>query len=78
MSVENKMRTNAFGEPMLTITVVGSHDIYRLAWHLEHGQVEFVEQGRNIRTKLRRHLGKARMRSLVNYYSGRTWKRAAS
>lgn len=78
MSVRNRMTTNVYGDPVLTITVEGTHDVYRLALHLERGQVEFAKQGRNVLTKLRRHLGKARMRSLIDYYSGRTWKREAS
>lgn len=76
--ISNRMTTNVHGDQVLTITVVGCHDIYRLIHALEHAQVEFAREGRNIRGKLRRHLGKLRYRSLQNYYNGSTWKKGAA
>jgi hypothetical protein len=35
-------------QPRLVITVEGVVDVYRLARHLEHGQVEFAAMGRRI------------------------------
>jgi hypothetical protein len=43
-------------DPHLEIHAVGIHDVYRLAHHLESGQVEFAAIGRKIKRGLRRKL----------------------
>lgn len=57
MATEYKRRTNEFGDPILTITVTGSHDIYRLNWNLLHAQCEFSEGARKTYRWLRRSMG---------------------
>jgi hypothetical protein len=42
-------------QPRLVITVEGLDDVYRLARHLEQGQVEFSAMGRRILTGMDRH-----------------------
>ena len=64
-------------DPRLVITVEGLHDVYRLARHLETGQVEFAALGRRILRSLDeqdpgvvRHLT-ARMGTSRGGYRGR-------
>lgn len=52
----SNVTTNKFGEPTVTITLTGYHEIYRFAEHMEHGQVEFADAGNTIIRKLRRRL----------------------
>lgn len=58
MNVSN-VTTNEHGEPVVTITLVGYHEMYRFAHHMEKGQVEFGKAGNQIIRKLRRRLTSA-------------------
>lgn len=55
MDVSN-VTTNEHGEPTVTITLIGFHEIYRFAHHMEKGQVEFGLAGNKIIHRLRRRL----------------------
>jgi hypothetical protein len=55
-----EIKTNEHGEPVVTFTVVGVHDIFRWAWHMVHGQVEFGRDGAHCLQHLRRRLGPKR------------------
>ncbi len=57
MSAECRRSRNQHGDPVLTITVTGSHDIYRLNWNLLHAQCEFSEAARATYQWLRRVMG---------------------
>lgn len=50
----SKITTNEFGDPTVTITLTGYHEIYRFAHHMETGQVEFARAGNSIIRRLRR------------------------
>lgn len=60
MSVEHKFTRRKPGEhpseTVLTITITGSHDIYRFAHMMLRGQVEFSERGRKIIAALKRRM----------------------
>lgn len=60
MAAEFKHSRNRHGDPVLTITVVGWHDIFRLQWNLLHAQCEFSEAARKSFQWMRRCLGPAR------------------
>lgn len=51
---------NEHGDPVLTITIVGWHDIFRLCWNLLHAQVEFSAESRKVFQWMRRSLGAKR------------------
>lgn len=77
MSVESKRlhwRDNSESgfsdDPILTITAEGIHDVYRLADHLERGQVEFAAMGRKIKRGLRSKVGEPGWRWLQDYMHG--------
>lgn len=71
MSVESKrLSWNEHGDPTLTIVAVGTHDVYRLAHHLEHGQCEFAAIGRRVKAGMRRHLSKEGYAWLLRYMHG--------
>lgn len=50
----SKITTDEFGDPTVTITLTGYHEIYRFAHHMESGQVEFARAGNTIIRRLRR------------------------
>lgn len=50
----SNLTTNEHGEPTVTITLTGCHEIYRFAHHMEAGQVEFGKAGNKIIRRLRR------------------------
>jgi len=70
VAVEKRLATNKHGELVLTVKASSPGDIYRLARHLEHGQVEFARLGRNALSSLRRQLGPQHWRDLVRYMEG--------
>ena len=49
----SKITTDEFGDPTVTITLTGYHEIYRFAHHMEKGQVEFARAGNKIIHRLR-------------------------
>lgn len=76
MSVRSKSLRWVQGEegwppdPVLVIEARGIHDVYRLAHHMEHGQVEFVAIGRKVKRGLRRYLSKDGWNWLLDYMHG--------
>lgn len=60
MSADFKHSRNQHGDPVLTITVTGWHDIFRLQWNLLHAQVEFSAAARKSFQWMRRSLGAKR------------------
>ncbi len=60
MSTTTERTRNEHGDPVLTITVVGFYDIFRLSWNLLGAQVEFSEQARKTFQWMRRSLGASR------------------
>jgi hypothetical protein len=58
MSAKYRASRNEHDEPVVTITLVGGHDIHRFAYNLLSQQVEFAEMGRNILKGQRRRMGK--------------------
>lgn len=57
MSAEYRRTRNQHGDPVLIITVTGSHDIFRLNWNLLHAQCEFSAEARGTYRWLRRVMG---------------------
>lgn len=71
MSIQSKRLTwNEYGDPKLTIVVEGTHDVYRLAHHLEHGQCDLAAIGRRVKRGLRRGLNRGRYEWLLRYMHG--------
>ena len=60
MSAIFKHSRDEHGDPVLTITVTGWHDIFRLQWNLLHAQCEFSAAARKSCQWMRRSLGAAR------------------
>lgn len=64
MSVEHEFTRRTPGqhpsETVLTITITGSHDIYRFAHMMLLGQVEFGDRGLRIVAGLKRRMGRSR------------------
>ena len=60
MSTITKRSRDKNGDPVLTITVTGFHDIFRLSWNLLHAQVEFSAEARRTFQWIRRSLGASR------------------
>lgn len=57
MSIETRHARNRHGDPVLTITITGWHDIFRTSWNFCHDQVEFVDKGSKALQWMRRSLG---------------------
>lgn len=55
--IEHELRTRADGEPVLTITVTSGSEIYRLAYHLMGGPIQFGAIAREVFVWLRRRWG---------------------
>lgn len=55
--IKHTIRKNQHGEPVLTIKVTGHGEIFRFAFHLAQGQVEFGAIGRAAFRYLRRQWG---------------------
>lgn len=70
MSVSKRLTRDKHGTPILTITVAGPHDIYRLSRHMLSGQVEFCELGHRSLRSLRKLLGRERYAAMENYFNG--------
>lgn len=77
MSTEFKHSRNQHGDPVLTITVVGFHDIFRLQWNLLHAQVEFSAAARKTFQWMRRSLGPARYDAFDQSMTGGKTRRYA-
>jgi hypothetical protein len=61
---------NSHGDPVLTIQAVGIDDVYRLAHHMEQGQIEFCRIGNKAKAGLKRKLGQQGYASLLNKFHG--------
>lgn len=71
MTVQRKaLRWNEHGEPILTITAVGVHDVYRLSNHMLKGQVEFCDIGARAIQGLKRKLSKDQWDWLMRFMHG--------
>jgi hypothetical protein len=68
--IEDTRNTTEHGDPCLTIVVTGTHDVYRIAHHLEHGQCEFAEVGQRTRKYLKRKLKKKGYAWLMDHMHG--------
>lgn len=77
MSTEYQRSRNEHGDPVLTITVTGSHDIFRLNWNLLHAQCEFSDAARKTYQWLRRVMGAANYDYLDQSLTGGKTKRYA-
>lgn len=71
MAISKRVTFNDHGEPKVVITVEGWSDAVRLAWALQHLQVEFGELGRRIYGSLRKRLGAKRWREYEAHFTGR-------
>lgn len=69
--ISKRLTRDARGQATLTITVVGAHDVYRLARHLLSGQVEFGQLGDRTLRSLRKQLGPGPYDRMVDYFEGR-------
>jgi len=65
-----KLSWNEHGDPTLIIEAVGSHDVYRLAEHMTHGQCEFADIGFSVIRRLKRKWGKGRSNWMMRYMHG--------
>lgn len=64
------LRWDEHGDPTLTIVVIGTHDVYRFAHHLERGQCEFADIGRKVLREMKRKMGGSSFRWLLRYMHG--------
>lgn len=55
--IEHYIRRNRNGEAVWTIRITGANEIFRFAFHMIHGQVEFGEMGGHAFRYLRRKWG---------------------
>lgn len=76
---------DGFADPIVVITIVGWHDIHRLAYNMLGWQVEFSAMGRKILKSHRRAVGRDAWRELWAMYHGTAekpltflWKREAA
>jgi hypothetical protein len=60
--IHHSIRKNQHGEPVLTIRITGGNEIFRFAFHLAHGQVEFLAIGSHAFRYLRKRWGSANFR----------------
>lgn len=60
--IEHWIRKNQHGEPVLTVKVTGDGEIFRFAYHLAQGQIEFGAVGRSAFRYLRRQWGIGRFK----------------
>lgn len=70
MSIKQRRISTSNDEPVLVIEVRGYHDIYRFSDHLRRGQCEFADIGRTVQRSLKRRMGAARWKWLLNYMHG--------
>lgn len=55
--IEQEIRQNGEGEPVMVLTVTGGKEIFRLSHHLMQGQIEFGDLARDAFVWLRRRWG---------------------
>jgi hypothetical protein len=55
--IRHSIRRNKDGEAVWTIRITGGWEIFRFAYHMVHGQVEFCEMGCQAFRYLRRKWG---------------------
>jgi hypothetical protein len=70
MSLSKRLTWNEHGDPTLTVTVVGSHDVFRFADHLTRGQVEFAALGFKTQAGMKRKWGAKAYGRLHDYFYG--------
>jgi len=70
MSTEKRVTFDAYGEPVVTITIKGWHDAFRFAWAMAHLQTDFSGVGRRIGSSLRRRLGAAKFKDWQLHFTG--------
>lgn len=68
--ITKRLTRTKHGDPLLTIKVEGTSDVYRFAHHLTHGQVEFARVGRRSLRSLKKQLGPKRYQWLLRYFHG--------
>jgi len=61
--LETRFDTTEHGDPRLTITLTGAHDLFRFAVNMLDDQCEFSRAGRQSLAQLRDHLGADRFDS---------------
>jgi hypothetical protein len=61
---------NEHGEPVVTITLVGWHEIHRFAYNLLKHQCEFAEMGRKILKYQRKAIGREQWNRIWAMYHG--------
>jgi hypothetical protein len=67
----SRMTFNEHGDPRVTITLEGWHDVYRFADRMTGLQVEFAREGNKILRACRRRLGKASYHRFQEHLHGR-------
>ncbi len=70
MSTSKRLATTEHG-PVLTITIEGHHDIYRITHALARAQCDFADLSRRIRRSHEKQLGPERMAQLDGYFNGK-------
>ncbi len=55
--METKFEKLPGGDPQVTITLTGGHDIFRFAVNMLDDQVEYHAEGRRLLARLRKHMG---------------------
>lgn len=71
---EYKATRNKHGEPVVTITLTGGHEIHRFAYNLLKHQCEFARMGTRILKGQRRRMGKERWDAMWRMYHGEAEK----
>jgi hypothetical protein len=77
MSTTYKRSRTKHGDPVLTITVVGWHDIFRVTENLLHAQCEFADASRKTLQWMRRGLGASRYDAFDKSMTGGKTRRYA-
>jgi hypothetical protein len=72
MSTEKRVTFDAEGQPVVTLTISGWHDVFRFAWAMGHLQCESADTARRIGGSLRRKLGAERFGEMNQRFTGKT------
>ncbi len=68
--MKKRLSRNAAGDPVLTVTVTGSHDVYRFGWYLTRNATDHARLGRNILRSFRRQVGPGPWAWYQRYFHG--------
>jgi hypothetical protein len=68
--MKKRLTRNEHGDPVLTITVTGTSDVYRIGWYLQRAAVDHASLGRRIHRSMKRLIGAANFRFIERQMHG--------